>query len=509
MKITLHFQSTGTVPGNGQPHRMLGNSISVGRSDANDLVLPDPDKIVSGSHCSIENQSDNVMVIDLSTNGTFLNYGKLALGNTPTPLNDGDILSIGSYELLVDIKTSHSLASVKDIVAPVEAAPISHGNAAMGSSVMDVLDGSNSDEEDFLDDLLGEESLTGPASVEREVLGNDGLMPPLARDDIDFMTPLDDPNNGFVASLSSHSSSLEDSFITPSPQISSIPDDWDLGLDLPVDDSKPVVAPVGSDASAFLLDGSFVEEPETVEPPKENMPIETVHKITSEPEGGSRVSQQASRAFLEAAGVANVNVSNDDLIETMVRLGNTFRIMTEGMREILMTRTSIKSEFRINQTVISSGNNNPLKFSVSPQMAMETMVRPPQTGFLASDAAAEQALDDIKAHEVAVMTGMEAAIKGVLMQLSPEKLEKTIVESGGITSFLKNKKAQYWDVFEKQYDKIANQAETDFHHGFTSQGWCDQPGERRIQVRVALSLSNLTAAHVNNLSRGGIGTDDS
>ncbi|MCO4823841.1 MAG: type VI secretion system-associated FHA domain protein TagH [Amylibacter sp.] len=172
---------------------------------------------------------------------------------------------------------------------------------------------------------------------------------------------------------------------------------------------------------------------------------------------------------MEAAGVANVDVSNDDLIETMARLGNTFRIMTEGMREILMTRTSIKSEFRINQTVISSGNNNPLKFSVSPQIAMETMVKPAQTGFLESDAAAEQALNDIKAHEVAVMTGMEAAIKGILGQLSPEELEKTIVESGGITSFLKNKKAQYWDVFEKQYSRIADQAESDFHEVFAKE----------------------------------------
>ena len=67
------------------------------------------------------------------------------------------------------------------------------------------------------------------------------------------------------------------------------------------------------------------------------------------------------------------------------------------------------------------------------------------------------------------MTGMEAAIKGILGQLSPEELEKTIVESGGITSFLKNKKAQYWDVFEKQYSRIADQAESDFHEVFAKE----------------------------------------
>lgn len=481
MTVTLHFQSTGTVPGDGQPHKMLGNSISVGRSDANDLVLPDPDKVVSGRHCSIENQNGNVVVVDLSTNGTFLNYGKIALGNTPTPLNDGDILSIGTYELLVDIQVA-AADPLADIAAPVAAAPVSHGDAAAGSGVMDILDGGGNGDTDFLDDLLGGESVTGPSSVQREVLGDDGLLPPLGMDDSDLMAPLADPNDGLGASFDTHSSALEDSFNTPRPQVSSIPDDWDIGLDLP----EPTLPdpPAGAGSPAFIPD-DFAEasdedpfaEPAEETPVVEEAPVarpvpataETVVQEVPAPAEGSRVAQQASRAFLEAAGVTNVEVSDDDLIETMARLGNTFRIMTEGMREILMTRTSIKSEFRINQTVISSGNNNPLKFSVSPQMAMETMVKPAQTGFLESDAAAEQALDDIKAHEVAVMTGMEAAIKGVLAQLSPEELEKTIVESGGITSFLKNKKAQYWDVFEKQYSRIADQAETDFHDVFAKE----------------------------------------
>ena len=486
MTITLHFQSTGVVPGDGKPFVMVGQSISVGRSDANDLVLPDPEKAISGRHCSIEDQGGNIVVIDLSTNGTFLNYGKLPLGKTATPLNDGDILSIGPYEILVDVRTAQTGDPMADIAAPIDAAPVSHGNAAAGSGVMDILDGSGSGEKDFLDDLLGDESLTGPSSVQREVLGDDGLMPPLGMDDSDLMEPLHDPNEGLGASHSSHSSALEDHFTTPKPATSSIPDDWDMGLDLDIGTPEPEVTPepVGAGAPAFIPDdledlsgadavkNVAVEEaaPEPKpEPVAASVPKQTVIKETVESEDGSRVAQQASRAFLEAAGVANVDVSNDDLIETMARLGNTFRIMTEGMREILMTRTSIKSEFRINQTVISSGNNNPLKFSVSPQMAMETMVKPAQTGFLESDAAAEQALDDIKAHEVAVMTGMEAAIKGILGQLSPEELEKTIVESGGITSFLKNKKAQYWDVFEKQYSRIADQAESDFHEVFAKE----------------------------------------
>jgi type VI secretion system protein len=69
----------------------------------------------------------------------------------------------------------------------------------------------------------------------------------------------------------------------------------------------------------------------------------------------------------------------------MTRMGHMMRLMIEGLREILMTRTSIKSEFRIDQTMISAGQNNPLKFSISAEQAIEAMVRPARKGYLTLD----------------------------------------------------------------------------------------------------------------------------
>jgi type VI secretion system protein ImpI/type VI secretion system protein len=137
------------------------------------------------------------------------------------------------------------------------------------------------------------------------------------------------------------------------------------------------------------------------------------------------------------------------------------------LREILMTRTSIKSEFRIEQTMIGAGGNNPLKFSISPEQAVEAMVRPATKGYLSPETAAEQALDDIKAHEVAMVTGMEAALRGVLARLDPEVLAGKIETSGAFGSLLRGKKARYWEVYEKIYAEIADQAENDFHDLFS------------------------------------------
>ena len=77
----------------------------------------------------------------------------------------------------------------------------------------------------------------------------------------------------------------------------------------------------------------------------------------------------ALRAFLNGAGAAHLAIPEAEMTETMARLGRVFAAMTSGMREILMTRAAIKSEMRMDRTMINNGGNNPLKFSISPVKA--------------------------------------------------------------------------------------------------------------------------------------------
>ncbi len=466
MSVTLHFQSTGTVPGNAAPFRMLGGSLTIGRADVNDLVLPDPDKMISGRHCAIEDQDGNVVVIDLSTNGTFLNYGKMPLGRTPTPLNDGDILSIGSFELMVEIPP----AQAAPIAAPLADERVSFGSDRDMSDLADPLSDA-SQKDDFLDGLLGE-PMAGPAGVQREKLGDDGLLPPLGGDDDDFPGH---PSEDDRPAQSSHGAAISDYMPTPSPATSAIPDDWDNDLDLPAADDDLPDTPSGdlSDDEPFAAPDPLppVELPDPVPQPQASAPVAPpppadVPVPARAPAVGA---DTASGAFLEALGAAGMSIPPDQMGATMTRLGEVLRTMIVGVREILMTRQSIKSEFRINQTVISAGANNPLKFSVSIDQAIGAMVQPTTKGYLPAGEAAVQALDDIKAHEVAMMTGMEAALKGVLAELDPKKLSERIAADSSLRSVLSNKKARYWDVFEAQYGRISDQAENDFHELFSKE----------------------------------------
>ncbi len=478
MAVTLHFQSTGIIPGQARPVSLIGRSLTIGRGEDNDLVLPDPDKLISKRHCAIEDHGGNIIVVDFSTNGTFLNYSKVALGKVQTPLNNGDILSVGGYELLVEITAARGPVVTGDALPPMEEflspapgiAPPAPGPGPMpGSRLPDL---PIAGDVDFLDDLLGLSTPpAGPGKVQRLIPDDDGLLPPL--DASDLLAPAPDPFRGQGASLPAHSAAVEDHIRLGAPTAepghgAAIPDDWDdLLSPLP-----EMAEPADPFARPATLPPVFAPAPPPSSPPPSSPPQSAPPRtMPAQPMTGGDYGAQgqgdvAARAFLEAVGAGHLAVSDAELPATMARLGRVMAVMVEGLREVLMTRTQIKSEFRIAQTVIGAGDNNPLKFSISPEQAIEAMVKPTTRGYLGAVESAEQALRDVKAHEVAMLTGMEAALKGILKRLDPAVLEAKIETSSGFGSILRGKKQRTWEVYEKMYAEIADQAENDFNELF-------------------------------------------
>lgn len=504
MGVTLKFQNSGAMPGNAAPVSMHGPSLTIGRGDSNDMVLPDPDQLLSRNHCAIEDHNGNVLVVDLSSNGTFLNYSKIPLGRTPTPLNHGDVLCVGNYELLVEIRDSLSAATIPDPLADI---PVSHGLASNAPDPMALLDDVGP-AGDFLDDLLGAASPTGPSQL-NPVDPIDDLLPPLGEEEDPFFQRPSDGREGTGASLPSHSPSAADSFTAPSAQSGVIPDDWDDDFLSGIGEATPPAAPTAPPAAAVIPDPVPVSvapvsippepvlpEPNPSEPVVSPVPAPTATPIADSPvaetpapeipvthipadappkpaqanvvpAAANEASSGAVASFLRGLGVEGDALGSEDPDKAMGRMGRVLLALVTGLREILMTRTSIKSEFRIEQTMISAGGNNPLKFSITPEQAVEAMLKPATKGYLSPETAVEEALKDIKAHEVAMVTGMEAALKGVLARLDPKVLEEQIEDKGGLRGLLRGKKARYWDVYERLFSEISDQAENDFHDLFS------------------------------------------
>ena len=73
-----------------------------GRDSHLDWSLPDKSRVISGKHCEIRFYDDAYWLVDVSTNGTFVNGSAKRIQN-PYQLNEGDRLQVGEYVLSVAI----------------------------------------------------------------------------------------------------------------------------------------------------------------------------------------------------------------------------------------------------------------------------------------------------------------------------------------------------------------------------------------------------------------------
>ena len=81
--------------------------------------------------------------------------------------------------------------------------------------------------------------------------------------------------------------------------------------------------------------------------------------------------------------------------------------------------------------------------------------------------AMEEAYDDIKSHQVAIISGIQASLVYVLKRFEPENLIKRLEKESPISASIPiHRKAKLWDKFEDLYDTIESEAEDDFNRLF-------------------------------------------
>ncbi len=177
-------------------------------------------------------------------------------------------------------------------------------------------------------------------------------------------------------------------------------------------------------------------------------------------------------SFARGAGIDPAQLRIADENEFLEEIGGLFKIMTEGLMQVIASRNQIKSEFRLEQTMIAPTANNPFKFSASAHEAMTRLFNAGDRAYLSGLAATEEAVDDISAHQMAVVAGTEAALRDILRRFDPEKLEERFSKNKG--SFLGKampalEKARCWDFYRILYGEISEAADDDFQQLFGSE----------------------------------------
>lgn len=104
MPLTLTIDNVPNLPDGGPVTVTVRGErgIDIGRSPSLDWTLPDSSRTISGKHCEVRWREGGYWLVDVSTNGTFLNGSEHRM-TAPHRLRDGDRLAIGPYLISVAV----------------------------------------------------------------------------------------------------------------------------------------------------------------------------------------------------------------------------------------------------------------------------------------------------------------------------------------------------------------------------------------------------------------------
>ncbi|WP_369938604.1 type VI secretion system-associated FHA domain protein TagH [Xanthomonas tesorieronis] len=393
---------------------------SIGRADDSDWVLAAPG--VSRTHAVVRYLNGMYFIEDRSTNGMLLNGAALQRGD-PAALGDGDRLQLDSFEIQVQLQAEAPAApppsavtmpdDASDLTQVLPAMPPPHAAGAAP----------NADAFDF-DFGLPELGAARPAggAYDDALLGDLGV--PGAAGELDPLRLLDplpaEPAPPQRTHSWNHSDAGHDHFRVPAPPAAGttrgfeLPENWDLTTG----DFAPAAVPAASAAAAPLALPSF-------------------------------------------AAQAAPSVPSTQMPDDVARI---FEIVVDGVMEVLRARAEIKNTFRLPVTVIQRSENNPLKFAATPEDALQKLLAPPSPAFLSGVAAFDDAFDDIRCHQMAMLAGMRAAFESMLFHFSPDRLEQEVDASGKRLAFAG--KGRYWERYRDNFQALAKDPDECFRRLF-------------------------------------------
>lgn len=452
---------------------------ALGRGNGNDWVLHDPERFLSSKHCQIEQDGEQFYLLDLSTNGTFLNAGTDPVGRgNKVMLKSGDQIDVGDYRFKVLVNSNKAAWS----------SPFDQTDLAQTATTTEA-------------ELLEQNNF---ASAEALFMSSDyaGAVSDIAPEELKITDPLlalDQAADPFAAPVAKHNSvgafgSQEDSAnllqeAAAWPELKQeapvIPDDWDQDISI-LAKRKPQVSPphkLSNDDSLIAKNPS--QNPEEFNKPRPVRPTPAPRpsvaptkkaastakpaavKVTANKTTVTRDNKATSAdALMTGLGLEDHNLDKGQLDEIHATVGTMMRETLEGLLQILRSRTSIKNEFRMNVTTIQPVENNPIKFSVNVDEMLETMFVRKSRAYQEPVDAIKESFNSIADHQVAVIAGIRQAFRAALAQFDPLVLEDEFKKAGKTSVVPGMSGGKYWSAYQERYQSMVNNMERSFQELF-------------------------------------------
>jgi type VI secretion system protein ImpI len=401
-------------------------SGSIGRSEDCDWVLSASG--VSRVHAMIRYLNGMYFIEDRSTNGMLLNDAPLIKGD-PSALKDGDRLLIDTFEVEVRLQDAAGALAAPGMSDP-------QPMAAPAAAMLDPLDFG------LLDPAPRAPAFPPPtAAIPLDAELIPGAIGTAAADELDplsFLGPTDASSGllsgattGNASSGWNHSASTEDFFHPPmttgqrQASVNALPENWDLTMG---DFSSPPGPPPPAPAPA----------------PAAPAPATAAVRPPYAPPAAS---------FAETTGSTALPADVDQI----------FRVVVDGVMDVLRARAEIKNTFRLPVTIIQRSENNPLKFAPNPDEALQKIMAPSNGAFMSGTAAFEDAFDDIRCHQMAMLAGVRAAFESLLVHFNPDRFEQ---ETDGSKRSAFAGKGKYWDKYREHFEGLSRDPDECFRRLF-------------------------------------------
>jgi len=239
---------------------------------------------------------------------------------------------------------------------------------------------------------------------------------------------------------------------------------------------QPPVQPQAAATDSQDYAGITLPTPQTVQRnaaqvPKGRLRIDPVQSGSghadspSKPSSGDVLQGELLEALLEGMGLGDMKPVPQFDRENMRQLGQMLSMFSQGTVALLSSRSILKRGVKADMTMVLDDANNPFKLLPSGKTVLMQMFGTHMPGFMPPKKSVRDALIDLQAHQLGMISGIRAIIASMLQSFNPEQLEEEAKRDGGVSrlSLPASRKAALWDHFVRCYGNTAGEIEDDFH----------------------------------------------
>lgn len=489
MSLTLSIRNADRLD-NGSPTSLVldRRGAVIGRAPTIDWCLPDPQCHISSRHCEIQFRDGGYLMVDVSTNGTFL-LGQSARLPGPYPISPGDVFLVGGFELLAVVDGQGAPAPTSANAPPpppwggwessggyAQAAPAASRSAWDARPTGSAISGTGPMSQSWT------APSTDPGRASAASSGSGWGPPPPSAVPAPPPAPISPPAEAAPSASGWGSPPVpanpDRSAWHAAPAPAATPaSGWSSALP----DAAPPAAGQdiwGKIAASNVVDwarGGFGSPP----PPPPIMAARPAAVTTTAP-GHPAPSQPApppvmngsssgAAPFLGAVGMAPDQLKHS-VDAAMAQGGDVMRRLVAGLVVMLEARARAKSQLGAAGTSLEFDGNNPLKFARTPEQAIGQLLNPTERGFMPADRAVEDAFRDLQAHQVATLKAMQGALRATLDRFSPSAIRARVEDKGMLQKVLPGaREAALWKAYEREFSGVAQGSDEAFMDVFAKE----------------------------------------